>query len=174
MDMSTLDTGTTDVSPTATTGTGATGTSTTETTTEKLFGDPSADITDATYRFIAHGTRRLAYDIVKAQLPPVWEMAFGKDFHPVAEPVIGYLLAAVVELVPGKSLLPQRQRLAQNLRVETYQDAENGLFELGRKWAERRVEKREQMIGEALHERDKKIDEMFEYFKKMQHGQHHG
>jgi hypothetical protein len=163
MDMSTIDPTATDVATTSA-GSG-------ETTTEKLVGDPAVDITDATYRFVADTARSLVFEAVKGQFPHFEATRLGQHF----ELIVGYLLAAAVELAPGQSLLPQRQRLAQNLRVQTYQEIENKLFEFGKErfveFAAKRADgdvhsthellrQVKDMIDEAQHRTDRKIDEV--------------
>jgi hypothetical protein len=128
MDMSSVDTSTPD-SSTPGTSTSGTSTSGTSTMTEKLLGDASVDITDATYRFVADSARTAVYKAVEDQFP--------RTKPEVLKLLVGYGLAAAVEVAPIQALQGQRQRLAQNLRVQTYQDIENLAYE----WGKERVEK---------------------------------
>ena len=159
------------------TDTSATGTGTGETVAQKLLGNPSVDITDATYRFVADYLRNLVFEAVQGQYPEFEHTLIGRQL----EQIVGYVLAAAVELAPGQVLLEQRQRLAQNLRVQTYQEFENKLYEFGKerikdvvaKGAEGRarntgalLEQVQEMINRAEHNIERaqarKIDDAIE------------
>jgi len=146
--------------------TSTSGTSTGETTIEKLLGDASVDVTDATYRFFADLASTAVYRAVHEQFP---------GFKPeLLKLLVGPGLAAAVRIAPIQALQALRQRFAQNLRVQTYQDIENVVF----KWAKEHVKKLvadrqgteqaniyavldrvQHMINEAQHRTDIHIDQ---------------
>ena len=117
-----------DMNTTDTSATGTTATGTAETIAQKLLGNPSGDITDATYRFIADWVRSVVFGAVRGDFPEFAHTLIGQQL----EQIVGYVLAAAVELAPGQVLLEQRQRLAQNLRVQSYQDFEDKIYKFGK------------------------------------------
>jgi hypothetical protein len=103
-----------------------------EDTLQKFTGNPAIEVHDATYRVAA----RLLVDAVqKRAVDQLNALGHGGVANllkgEAGEAIIGFALAAVLELVPASSassLMDKKRTLAYNLRVESYAELEELLL----------------------------------------------
>ena len=95
---------------------------TNESTLKKLTGDFAEEIPEAGYRLAATG-------FVKAVMPKAVSSlgednrakSFINEYPQIAESFFGFVLAAVLEILPLQEIDDERNRLAYNLRVRSYE-----------------------------------------------------
>jgi hypothetical protein len=126
-----------------------------KTTSEKVFGDLSKDLPQAAYLLVAGVATELLYNVVQDKLPDL----DNKLPDHILKQVVGYTLAAAVELLPGDVLQQQRRQFAHMARVLSASEVG---FKLGRfgvaevteridRWADDRVAGREADLNEEAN-----------------------
>jgi hypothetical protein len=92
-------------------------------TMKKITGNVAVEVSDATYRLAARLLVQAVLLRTKNQLGHNNAIKDFLDTHDeLGEAIIGFALAAILELVPTNSLMETKQRIAYNLRVQSYQD----------------------------------------------------
>ncbi|MCM3902527.1 MAG: hypothetical protein ND866_12540 [Pyrinomonadaceae bacterium] len=92
---------------------------------KKITGDIADEVPEATYRLGASLLVRAVLDRGRKQLGdshPAVKFFREQLGEQAAEALVGFLLAAALELVPTQGLSDTRKRLAYNLRVRSYEE----------------------------------------------------
>ncbi len=92
---------------------------------KKITGDITDEVPEATYRLGASLLVRAVLDRGRKQLGeyhPAVKFFRDQLGEQTAEALVGFLLAAALELVPTEGLSDARKRLAYNLRVRSYEE----------------------------------------------------
>lgn len=103
-----------------------------EETLKKFTGNPTIEVNDAAYRLAARllvdAVQKRAVQHLASGQPEIAKFLQGE----VGEAIIGFALAAILELVPTSStssLMDKKRKIAYNLRVESYAELGELLLE---------------------------------------------
>lgn len=89
---------------------------------KKIVGDPNDEAPEAVYRLVANLIVTTIADNVIESIADEHFKKFLKKNKQIGQFIVGFVLAAVLELLPLHGLDDQRKRLSYNLRVQSYEE----------------------------------------------------